>query len=94
MRWMEIIRVRLTETDRTSIINDLSRQLFNLAPRDGLEEARLYSDAQIQTDLSICFCWETPDVQVEGSLLGRQLAAGLRGAGFINHSVWREEVCK
>ena len=94
MRWMETIRVRLTDTDRAGIIHDLSRQLSNLAPRDGLEETRLYSHAQVQTDLSISLCWDTPDVQVEGSLLGRQLAAGLRGAGFINHSVWREEVCK
>ena len=94
MRWMETIRVRLTETDRARIITDLSRQLFNLAPRNGLAEARLYSDAQIQTDLSINLCWNTPDVQVKGSPLGSQLATGLRGAGFINHTVWREEECK
>ena len=55
MRWMETIRVRLTDTDRASIIHDLSRQLSNLAPRDGLEETRLYSDPQIQTDFSISF---------------------------------------
>ena len=94
MRWMETIRARFTEADRRGILEDLADQLSRLAPPAGLEEARLYVDARVATDLGIHLGWNTPRVKPEGSILGRRLAAGLRSAGTVNHAVWREEVCR
>jgi hypothetical protein len=93
MRWMETIRVRLTGADRIEVLHDLSMQLLRIVPPHGLEHAWLYSDAEITTDLSIHLGWDTPHLDLAGSLLGQRLAAGLCGAGFVQHAVWREEAC-
>lgn len=92
MNWMEEIRVRVTETDRESVLAELvGRQDLTAAFAGGLAEVRVYVHARIGTDLCLQLCWRNPALPSEGSPEGQRLAAGLRAVGLVQHTVWKQE---
>lgn len=97
MNWMEEIRVRVTETDRESVLAELvGRKDLAAAFSGGLAEVRVYAHARIGTDLCLQLCWRTSVLPAEGfapegSPEGQRLAAGLRAVGLVQHTVWKQE---
>lgn len=88
MEWMEVIRVRTTDSDALHLADMLQEATGDLNGIKGLTATSLYTNADLPTDLSFCLHWDTSEPSLRGSEVSEGLAKGLRHFGIVDHSVW------
>jgi hypothetical protein len=90
MKWTEVIKLRVNESDRESVEKGAIRLIDDIVWREGLRKIRLYRHALIGNDLCIRLDWESDAAMPQGSAEGLSLVHLLREFGLTNHSVWIE----
>ena len=85
MKRIEIIRIRLVETqrERLAFIYDLVGDLDQ-------KNIILFQHAKVDSDLSIHLNFDGPDAAAAPSKLGTHLVSILKEFGLVNHSIWIE----
>jgi hypothetical protein len=91
MKWVEIIKLRVAESNRDSLNQQLAEIILGVNLGEGLGEIKLYRHAVVDSDLSIHLYWESERPVQQGSAAGRWLMHMLKAFGLISHSVWVEE---
>ncbi len=87
MEWLEIIELRSTVLDNTTLmtqLTDILKEINTEWKKDGI---KLFSSNTIATDFSIqiAHCSGPP---IEKSNLGRHISMVLKNFGLINHKIW------
>ncbi|MCK9197306.1 MAG: hypothetical protein M0P16_10025 [Syntrophales bacterium] len=91
MKWIEIIKLRVAESNRDSLDQQLAEIILSVNLEQGLREIKLYRHAVVDSDLSIHLYWESERPAPQGSAAGLCLMHLLKAFGLISHSVWVEE---
>jgi len=92
MNWVEIINLRVAETNQEQLEQKLSELLSKVDHDDGLCSVKSYHNAVVKSDLSIHLHWKSGKVDLQGSKTGLCLMHILKNFGLISHSVWVEEI--
>jgi len=90
MKWVEIIKLRVAENTRESLLRRLTEHLADMNHAGGLTEIRLFHNAVVNSDLSIHLYWETAQIERQGSTPGLCLIHVFKAYGLISHSIWIE----
>jgi hypothetical protein len=88
MKRLEIIHVRLTNTSRSHLVENIHK---SISPETDIGSVRFYRHATVTTDLSIHIHLETSGKKTEADSLGARLADALRDYGMVEHTFWTEE---
>ena len=88
MKWVEIIRLRLT---RKSVDDDLLNSLVSVSDEEGLVELTVYHNDRVDTDVSIHLEWESDIRSPRVSPLGLRMAEALKDLGLVDHSIWIQD---
>jgi len=91
MKWMEIIKLQVADSDRESVKHQLSELISNVDHNGGLCDVKVYHNALVNSDLSINLCWKSGKVEPQGSATGLCLIHVLKTFGLTSHSVWIEQ---
>jgi len=91
MKWIEIIKLRVAESNRDSLDQELAEIISGVKLEQGLGEIKLYRHTVVVSDLSIHLYWESERPAPQGSAAGLCLMHILKAFGLISHSVWVEE---
>jgi len=91
MKWIEIIKLRVAESNRESLDQELAEIISGVNLEQGLGEIKLYRHVVVDSDLSIHLYWESERPAPQGSAAGLCLMHLLKAFGLISHSVWFEE---
>ncbi|MFA5182960.1 MAG: hypothetical protein WC405_16705 [Syntrophales bacterium] len=91
MKWIEIIKLRIAESNRYPLPHQLAEIISGVNHEGGLGEIKLYCHAMLDSDLSIHLYWESERPEPQGSAAGLFLIHMLKAFGLISHSVWIEE---
>ena len=88
MKWLEIITIRTVGiAEREKTLKFLEQMELPQA-NDGPLDINVYTNAVIETDLSIHIHWNAETMDQGKSSLGLELAQTLRDVGLTNHSLW------
>ena len=88
MKWMEIVRLRTTESEVYRVTGVLKTAQTGLHGMEGLIGTDLYINAAVVTDVSLHLLWNTREICFQGSETSMALVQGLRRYGIVDHSVW------
>ena len=91
MKWIEIIKLRIAESNRAPLPHQLAEIISGINSEGGLAEIKLCRHAIVESDLSIHLYWESERPAPQGSAAGLILMHMLKTFGLISHSVWVEE---
>jgi len=91
MKWMEIIKLRVADSNRDSLAQQLAEIIPGINLEQGLREIKLYRRAVVDSDVSIYLYWESKRPAPHGSAAGFCLMHMLKAFGLISHSVWIEK---
>jgi len=91
VKWVEIIKIRLTDADRPMLENEIMKSIADFRNRDGIREVKLYQHASDKNDLSLHLYWKSRNMESQGSPIGLSMVHILKEYGLIHHSVWREK---
>ena len=90
MKWVETIKLRVSESDRKSVNQELSELILKLPLEGGLSEIKLYQHALLKNDFSINLYGQSERLMPQGSPTGLCLLHLVKPFGLITHSVWVE----
>ena len=90
MKWLEIIELRAVMTNREQLESQLQELMDEATKEVSLQNIKAYSHFTINSDVSIHLIHDSVNVDINGSLLGLQLASSLKEFGLVNHSIWIE----
>lgn len=90
MKWLEIIGVRTTATNRNMLEARLEAMMDDAKKGATARSMTLYHRLSIESDLSVHLLHESKTADLEGSRLGLLLANEMRTFGLVHHSVWAE----
>ena len=94
MKWLEIIELRTTESNR-EMLETLLMELVEDVDRATEEQAiATYSRVMPYADFGIHLFHDTPDVEHAGSQLGLHISSALKAYGMVNHSTWIQTLSK
>jgi len=91
MKWVEIIKLRVAESNRESLERQLTELISKVDHHGGMSDIKLYHNAVVDSDLSIHLYWKAGKAEPQGSATGLCLIHVLKEFGLISHSVWVEE---
>lgn len=91
MRWLETIRARAPEHNRTWLSDLLLEGAKTVIDEPGLVETRIFRNSLFQNYMSVAFTWDTEAPSTQGSRAGLSLARELKASSLVEHSVWIEE---
>lgn len=89
--WMEMVRLRAPQSQENWLPALLVESLKNITGEPGLVEARVYTSASFQSDLSVMLVWKTDAPQLDGSREGLTISQIFKTYGLVEHSVWIEK---
>ena len=90
MKWLEIIELRSTTSNRLLLESQLHGIVNNLDKETQKHKITAYSHVMIDNDFSIHLTHDSKNIEKNGSSLGLHLASLLKEYGMVNHSVWIE----
>jgi len=93
MKLLEIIELRITVKDYEIIESYLKQLKHDMADKN-LQNMKIFSKLNLNTDFSIHIAHESTDVKSGGSELGQHLVFALKEFGLISHSIWVEMKAK
>lgn len=88
MRWIEIIKVQTCRAPADGKPPGLPGLVAASRAARGLVSTRILDGAGMRNEYGVIFDWDTDRIARYGSDIGREVAAGLRGCGLVDHSVW------
>jgi len=91
MKWIEIIKLQVADSDRESVKHELSKLISKIDHKGGLYNVKAYYNALVSSDLIINLYWEDGKVEPQGSATGLGLIYVLKTFGLTSHSVWIEQ---
>jgi hypothetical protein len=91
MRWVEVIKLRVSDANRDVLERQLSELVAKVDHKGGLRDVRAYHNAAVSSDLCVHLYWTTDRVMQQGSSLGLCLCHVLRESGLVSHGVWIED---
>lgn len=91
MKWIEIIKLQVADSDRESVKHELSKLISKIDHKGGLCDVKTYHNALVNSDFSITLYWKSGKVEQQGSATGLSLIHMLKAFGLISHSVWVEQ---
>ena len=86
MKWLEIIEIRITNSDH-ELIEFYLQQLFDQI-KETKQEVRILNKLNLDTDFSIHLMFDSIDTDSNGSPLGQNIVSALKEFGLVNHSIW------
>ena len=90
MKWIEWIRLQTTGLPDMTMQN-ITGLCQDIRDTPGLVAIEIYTHAVITGEIAFLLFWEVYPPQLQGSLIGLQLASELKKVGLVAHSVW---ICK
>ena len=87
MKWIEWIKLQTTNMSETTT-RHLAGLSQAIADTPGLVAVEVYVHASVTGDVAFLLLWETDQPQLQGSLVGVQLAGELKKVGLVAHTVW------
>ena len=79
MKWLEVIKLQAT-TDCSTLLTAVIQS--------GLTNIKAYRHAVLKDDFCVILCWDSEQVEKNGSIHGLRLVQALREYGLIDHSIW------
>lgn len=92
MKWVEIITLRVGESQGESLEKKLAELILSIDRDNRLGDIKFCRHAVMKNDLSIHLYWKTEKAEPQGSAVGLCLTSALKAFGLVCHSVWVEEV--
>ena len=90
MKWMEVIGVRATASNRTKLEAKLHGAVAEIQKADVTRSIRILHRVSIESDLCVHLEHDSAKPDPAGSRLGLRLAAEMKSFGLVHHSVWAE----
>ncbi len=90
MKWLEIIELRSTCSNRTFLESQLKGLIDEVNQAARQQKIKVYSHITVETDFNIHLYHDSKEADFSGSPLGQRLASALKEFGLVNHSVWIE----
>lgn len=90
MRWVEVIGVRATASNREILEARLMEMIADLQSRDPAQSIILLRRLPIGSDLCLHLVHDSKAADTKGSTLGLLLAAEMKAFGLVHHSIWSE----
>ena len=90
MSTLEVLRVRVTDGSRQSILDKLHADRETMKIRHGVERVELLLNESLESDLAVHLYWKTGALQSEKSELAEEIMGGLRDRGVLHHTIWIE----
>jgi hypothetical protein len=91
MIWMEMIRLRTTDSQRGGAMSLLLDSAAYSAGEKGLLQIAIYRSAICATDLGLTLLWDTSFSDPQGSRTGLAISDTLKSFGLVEHSTWVEQ---
>jgi hypothetical protein len=90
MKWMEVIGVRATASNRTKLEAKLHGAVAEIQKEDATRSIKILHRVSIESDLCVHLQHDSAKPDPAGSRLGLRLAAEMKSFGLVHHSVWAE----
>ncbi len=90
MHLLEIIELRTARKQQDDLLKYFSALVESLSNKNEVDEFRIYSRVESETDFSIHIFYDATDPTEEGTKLGLSLIDTLKPFGLVNHSIWGE----
>lgn len=90
MHLLEIIELRTVRKKQDDLMKYFSELVENLSNKNEVDEFRIYSRYESETDFSIHIYYESKEPVEDGTQLGLSLIDSLKQFGLINHHQWIE----
>ena len=90
MKWLEIIEIRTSHSLHSKLESNLKSLMQEVNTQAEGQVCRIYTQATLDTDVSIHLTHGSGTVEEGGSNLGLRIANYLKEFGLVHHSVWFE----
>ena len=91
MVWMEMIRLRTTESQSDVALSLLHHSVSRAVEEPGLVQVHLYNSASFRNDLALSLIWNTHVPRQQGSRMGLSIRDTLDRFGLVEYSIWLEK---
>jgi hypothetical protein len=88
MKWVEVIQVRSTGSNKNFLKNELLKLIEENEKRTKKHEFMAYGRVLVDTDYTVQIFHETANIEKDGSSFGLRLVSALKAFGMVNHSIW------
>ena len=85
--WMEMIRIRMDQSMRTGVVDQIMRHLDQIQQSDDAPRVIVRRHLSVANDLMIVLRWPFPP-DAAGSSLAYSLCRELEAYGLVDHTVW------
>ena len=92
MHLLEVIELRTARKKQDDLMEYFSTVVEDLSNKNEVDEFRIYSRVESETDFSIHIYYDSKEQSEEGTRLGLRLIDTLKEFGLVNHSIWIESV--
>lgn len=93
MKWLEVIELRSTDSDKVVLEMQLDKLLTEVEKEIQGKGVRAYRRVSVETDFSIHLLHESDQIEICGTELGLHIVSALKDFGMVNHTVWKETQC-
>jgi hypothetical protein len=90
MKWMEVIGIRATASNREILEAKLQELVGEVQKGDPALSIKVLHRLSIESDLCVHLHHVSEKAEPTGSRLGLRLAAEMKAFGLVHHSVWAE----
>jgi len=90
MKWMEVIGVRATASNRTKLEAKLHGAVAEIQKEGATRSIKILHRVSIESDLCVHLEHDSAKPDPAGSRLGLRLVAEMKSFGLVHHTVWAE----
>ena len=90
MKYIELIRLRTTGHYSDEIVQILMERMDTMKETDNRCNMHFFKNTPLKTDFLCLIVYNADIIDLDGSLIGRELCELLNKFGLINHTIWTE----
>ena len=85
---MEVLRLRVIDGSRKSILGQLRMEREAIERYEGIEKVEIYISELLKSDLAIHLHWKENELAKEKSEWAEKISKVLRDYGIVHHTIW------